>query len=88
MLLVSLPGPPSPRINLRRLVRVGAWNLLSMQDDLRIPHLSRELARLGVAVAALSEVRRPGEGECTSGGYYYWWGGLADGMITVRRALR
>ena len=51
------------RLNLRRPIRVGAWNVLTLQDDARVPALSAELARLGIAVAALSEVRRPGKGE-------------------------
>ena len=33
--------------------------MLSLAEDARFPALSRELGRLGIAVAALSEVRRP-----------------------------
>ena len=76
------PGPGNPRLNLRRSVRVGAWNVLSLQDDARVPALSAELARLGIAVAALSEVRRPGNGEISVGGYTYFWSGRADGRHT------
>ena len=67
----SSTGPRNPRLNLRRSVRVAAWNVLSLQDDARVPALSAELARLGIAVAALSEVRRPGNGEISVGGYTY-----------------
>ena len=61
---------------------MGAWNALSLQDDARVPALSAELARLGIAVAALSEVRRPGSGEISVGGYTYYWSGRADGKHT------
>ena len=61
----------SPRLNLRRSTRVGAWNVMSLsevrskrtgQRDCHLPQLSAELRRLGVSVAALSEVGRPGSG--------------------------
>ena len=78
----SSPGPRSSRLNLRRSIRVGAWNVLSLQDDCRVPALSAELGRLGIAVAALSEVRRPGNGEISVGGYTYYWSGRADGRHT------
>ena len=78
----SSPGPRSSRLNLRRSIRVGAWNVLSLQDDCRVPALSAELGRLGIAVAALSEVRRPGKGEISVGGYTYYWSGRADGRHT------
>jgi len=79
---VSSTGPRNPRLNLRRSVRVGAWNVLSLQDDARVPALSAELDRLGIAVAALSEVRRPGTGEISVGGYTYYWSGRTDGRHT------
>ena len=61
---------------------MGAWNVTSLQEDSRIPALSRELSRLGVAVAALSEVRRPGTGETSVDDYTYYWSGRADGRHT------
>ena len=76
----SSTGPRRSRLNLRREVRVGAWNVLSLQDDARVPALSVELARLGIAVAAFSEVRRPGRGQISVGGYTYYWSGRADGQ--------
>jgi len=61
---------------------VGAWNVTSLREDSRVPVLSTELARLGIAVAALSEVRRPGSGETKAGGYTYYWSGRSDGRHT------
>ena len=66
-------------INLRRPLRVGAWNVLSLSEDHRLPYLSGELQKLGVEIAALSETRRPGTGEISSGGYTYYWSGSANG---------
>ena len=67
------------RLNLRREVRVGAWNIRSLRQDDRLPLLSRELGRLRVKVAALPEVRRPGSGMTSVGGYTYYWSGRSDG---------
>ena len=66
-------------VNLRRALRVGAWNVLTLADDARLPHLSGELRRLRVDIAGLSEVRRPFSGETSSGGYTYYWSGCDDG---------
>ena len=65
--------------NLRKALRVGTWNVLSLSKDDRLPLLSRELGRLGVGIAALSEVRRPGHGEISSNGYTYYWSGCDNG---------
>ena len=71
----------SPRLNLRRSTRVGAWNVMSLsevrdkrtgQRDCHLPQLSAELRRLGVSVAVLSEVRRPGNGWVSGNGYTYY----------------
>ena len=67
------------RLNLRRAIRVGAWNVRSLRLDERLPLLSRELRQLGVEVVALSEVRRPGSGMISEGGYTYHWSGRSDG---------
>ena len=67
------------RLNLRRAIRVGTWNVRSLREDERLPLLSRELSRLGVDVASVSEVRRPGSGVASVGGYTYYWSGRADG---------
>ena len=67
------------RLNLRRAIRVGTWNVRSLREDERLPLLSRELGRLGVDVASVSEVRRPGSGVASVGGYTYYWSGRADG---------
>lgn len=68
-----------PGVNLRRVLRVGTWNILSLSEDRRLPFLSDELRRLRVDIAGLSEVRRPGNGEISSGGYTYYWSGMSDG---------
>ena len=49
--------------------------------------LSRELGRLGIATAALSEVRRPKSGEISVGGYTYYWSGRLDGYHSRGRLL-
>ena len=66
--------------NLRRSLRVGAWNILSLSSDDRLPVLSRELRRLNVEIAALSEVRRLCDGEISSEGYTYFWSGSTQGL--------
>ncbi|MEL6802745.1 MAG: reverse transcriptase domain-containing protein, partial [Bacteroidota bacterium] len=68
-----------PGFNLRRVLRVGSWNVLSLSDDHRLPYLSSELRRLRVDIVGLSETRRPGRGEISSGGYSYYWSGMEDG---------
>ena len=78
----SLPGRRSSRFNLRRSCRVASWNVLSLRDDGHLPLLSRELGRLGIGIAALSEVRRPKSGEISAGGYTYYWSGRLDGYHT------
>ena len=77
---VSPVPSPNSRINLRRQLHVGAWNIQSLSDDDRLPVLSAELRRMKLAIAALSEVRRPGEGTTSSGGYTYYWSGRQDGL--------
>merc|ERR1712240_195041 len=60
---VSLrPLPGGARVNLRRPVRVGAWNVRTLRRTGSDVQLAGELARLRVSVAALSEVRWPGTG--------------------------
>ena len=66
--------------NLRRAIRVGTWNVLTLADDSRLPLMSDELGRLGIGIAALSEVRRPGTGTVSVGGYTYYWSGCAGGQ--------
>ena len=83
----------TPGYNLRRGLRVGAWNILSLSDDDRLPLLSAELQRLRVDIAALSEVRRPGDGQIRKDGYTYFWSGCGDGThrrgvaVAIRAAL-
>ena len=65
--------------NLRLGCRVGTWNVLTLGDDGqmadRLPVLSHELKRLGVDIAALSEVKRLGSGSAVAGAYSYHWSG-------------
>ena len=58
---------------------MGCWNILSLSEDHRLPLLSAELSRLRVDMVGLSETRRPGSGETSSGGYTYYWSGMSDG---------
>ena len=51
------------------------------QRDSHLPQLSAELRRLGVSVVALSEVRRPGSGWVSGGGYTYYWSGRPKGHL-------
>ena len=69
-----------PRVNLRRKIRVGAWNVRTLRYDHTICQLSDELRRLRISVAALSEVRRPGSGVISVGGYTYYWSGRGSGL--------
>ena len=69
------------RLNLRRSTPVGAWNVMVLSEvrdkstghrDCHLLQLSAELSRLGVSIAALSEVRRPGSGWVSGGVYIYY----------------
>jgi len=76
---VSSTRRRSPWINLRRSLRVGAWNGLSLREDDHLSLLSSELKHLDNGMAALSEVRRPDRGEIIVGSYTYYWPGRSDG---------
>ena len=61
----------SPRLKLGRSTGVGAWKVMSLsevrdkragQRDCHLPQLSAKMRRLGVSVAALSDVRYLGTG--------------------------
>ena len=69
----------NPGVNLRRVLRVGSWNILSLSEDHRLPHLSDELSRLRVDMVGLSETRRPGSGDISSRGFTYYWSGMSNG---------
>ena len=69
----------SPWVNLRRSLRVGAWNVLFQREDDHLSLLSSQLKRLNIGIAALSEVRRLDRGEIMVGGYTYYWSGHSDG---------
>ena len=68
-----------PWVNLRRSLRLGAWNVLSLREDDYLSLLSSELKRLDIGIAALSEVRRPDSGDIMAGGYIDNWSGRSNG---------
>ena len=47
----------------------------------RLPVLSHELKRLGVDIAALSEVKRLGSGSAVAGAYSYHWSGPPNARL-------
>ena len=63
----------TPGVNLRRVLCVGSWNVLSLSEDHRLPHLSDELSRLRVDMVGLS-----GSGETNSKGFTYYWSGMSN----------
>ena len=69
----------SSDVNLRRDLRVGSWNILTLLEDYGLPHLSNELSRLRMDIVGLSETRRPGSGEISSRGFTYYWHGMTNG---------
>merc|ERR1712035_35553 len=66
-------------VNLRRALRVDTWNILSLSEDHRLPHLSNELRRLRGGILGLSETRRPGSGEISSEEYIDYWSSTSNG---------
>ena len=66
-------------VNLRRSLRVRAWNILSLREDDHLSLLSSELKHLTIGIATLSEVRRADCGEIIVGGCTYYWSGHSDG---------
>ena len=69
----------APWANLRRSLRVGAWNVLSRREDDHLSLLSYELKHLDIGIAALSEVWRPDCGEIMASGCTYYSSGHSDG---------
>ena len=60
--------------NLRRVLRVGSWNVLSLSENHRLPYFSDELSKMREVMLGLTETRRPGSGESNKGFTYYWSG--------------
>ena len=75
----------SPRVNLRRSLRVDAWNVLSQREDDHLSLLSFELHSFNIGIAALFEVRRPDSGEIMAGGYTYYSSDRT--MVTVPKEV-
>ncbi|XP_050735881.1 uncharacterized protein LOC127008208 [Eriocheir sinensis] len=69
-----------PGADLQRALCVGSWNVRSLSDDDRLPYLSNELRRLRVDIVALSETRRPGNGEISEGVFTFYWSGMSNGF--------
>ena len=84
---VSSTRQQSPWVNLRRSLRVGAWNVLSRREDDHLSLLASELKRLDIDIAALSEVRRPDCGVIMVGGYTDYLSGRSDGYHAQRVAV-
>ena len=61
-----------PGISFWRVLCVGSWNVLSLLEDHRLPHLSDELIRLKVDMVGLSETSKPESGETNSKGFTYY----------------
>ncbi|KAG2471198.1 CAC1C protein, partial [Polypterus senegalus] len=56
---------------------------LAAEDPVRNDSFrNRELCKLCISVAALSEVHRPGTGQISVGGYTFYWSGCSDGCHT------
>ena len=70
------------RVSLRRVFRVGAWNVRTLRGPGSVAQLTGELSRLRISVAALSEVRWPSSGTTVEGGYTIFWSGRLDGRCT------
>ncbi|MFV0265489.1 MAG: endonuclease/exonuclease/phosphatase family protein, partial [Kluyvera sp.] len=68
-----------PGVNLRKVLRLGSWNVRSLSEDHRLLCLSDELKRLRVGIVGVSETSRPGNGEISSMGYIYYWSGISNG---------
>ena len=68
----------SLEVNLRRYLRMGACNVLSLREDDHLSLLSSELKCLNIGIAALFEVQRMDSGEILAGGYIYYWSGHSD----------
>ena len=74
----------SPRVNMRRSLQVGTWNVLSLREEDHLSLLLSELQRLNISIAALSEVRRQYSSEIMAGGYTI---GLVALMVTMPKEL-
>ena len=70
------PAVPMSSFNLiRNPLRIGTWNVLSLNPNGHSELLARELSRLNVAIAGLQEVRWTGSGETSTDSYKLIWSG-------------
>ena len=58
------------QVNLKWLLPVGAWNVLSQREDDHLSLLSSLLQHLNIGIAAFSEVQRPESAEIMMAGLY------------------
>ena len=68
---MALPRRTILVVNLRSVLCVVSWDVLSLSEDHGLPHLSDELSRLRVNMVGLSETRRPDSGETRSKCFIY-----------------
>ena len=77
----------SSGVNLRQVLRVGSWNILSLSEDHPLPHLLDELRRLRMDIVGLSEMRRPDSGEISNLCFTYYWSSLNNGSHLMGVAI-
>ena len=65
-------------LNVRRVLPVGSWNVLSFSEDHRLPHLSDELSRLRMDMVGFSETRGLDSGENSSKGFTCYSSGMSN----------
>lgn len=70
---------PGLEVNLSRGLCGDSWNIQGVCDEHGLPYLLYELRRLRMDTIGVSEMRRPGSGEITSGGYTYHWSAMSSG---------
>ena len=74
-------------LNIRRDLRVGAWNVMAMSSEGLTSLLTRELRRLRGAMAGLSETHLPRNDLTSDQGYSFCWSGRSDGWLSEKFAL-
>ena len=53
---------PKDKVNLRRLLRIGTWNVRSMTDPSKLHILTKEMDRCNIQICGLAEIRWIGKG--------------------------
>ena len=73
------PHQTNHRVNLRRVLHISSWNILTLSEDHWLSRLSDKLSRLRMDIVGLSDTRRPARGEINSSGFTYYWSGMNNG---------